>query len=205
MPSFPGAFDDKQTEATMHASQWHDHQFLGHDSVRYTLIKSLEEQWFPKKSLLLEASEPLISPEEEMDTPLAWEGRRSCEHIKHLWQEPAASWPELTAREQIPPSLLAQKQLRNHGGSPGEVTLYKGEQQLRRRGRQRKEIRLHIYLGQSVFSTEKTVDQDQAGRAWAYATPGLIHGPRGRVGSNARLPSSKNTQHIPTMARMVSS
>lgn len=42
--------------------------------------------------------------------------------------------------------------------------------------------------------------QDQAGKAWAYATPGLIHGPRGRAGSPARLPRSKNTQHIPKVA-----
>lgn len=109
----------------------------------------------------------------------------------------------LNCKRANPLSLLAQKQLPNHGASPGEVTPYKGEELLRRRGKQRKKSS-YISTWDNLFS-KKTVDWDQAGRAWAYATPGLIHRPRGKVGGTARLLSSKNTKHIPTMARMVSS
>lgn len=148
--------------------------------------------------------------------PPAQQGRQSCKHVRHLWQEPSASWPDLTASEQIPPSLLAQKQLQNHSGSPEAATLYKGEEQFRRGGKQRERERekkkknwLQIYLGQSVFSTaQRTVYQDQAGKAWAYATAGLIHRPWGRISSTVRLLSSKNTkntQHIATTAWMVRS
>lgn len=67
-------------------------------------------------------------------------------HIRCLRQDPAGSWLELTASEQILPLLLAKKQLQNHGGSPGEATPYKWEEQLRRRGKQRKKKNLATCL-----------------------------------------------------------
>lgn len=139
----PGAFDSKQIKATMpHGGTATSFWAM---SVWYMWIMSLEEQWCRKKSLLLEPS--------EFSYYAAQESRQSYKHIRHLWQEPAASWPDLTASEQIPPSSVAQKQLPNHGGSPREATPCKGEEWLRRGGKQRKKFWLRIYLGQSVFST----------------------------------------------------
>lgn len=141
---------------------------------------------------------PLTLPEEGTCVAPAQEGRQSCKYVRCLWQEPAASWPHLTASEQTPPSPLAQKQLQNRGGSPGEETPYKEEEQLRRGGKQRKKNLATCLPGTICFlNNAEDCVQDQAGKAWTYATPGLIHGPRGGESSIARLPSSKNTSTPP--------
>lgn len=130
-------------------SQWHCHLFLGHESVQYTLITALEEQWFWKKPSESSPSPRRVSKAANMKTSVA---------------KPAASWPDWTASEQIPPSLLVPKQLQSLVGPQEKLHHTKGRSGSEEEGSREKKIWLHIYLGQSVCSTAERPVYQRPGR-----------------------------------------